>query len=92
MARANNSVRFFTEQSGRVAVLSGTNDGARTSENALFSAYSFFCAGEAGVKPVGRARFRAMMDELATQYGVKKSLEGTERIYIGLTLVEKQAA
>jgi putative DNA primase/helicase len=92
VARANNSVRFFIEQSGLVAITNGTKDLVPTSEISLYFAYSRFCNGGEGVKPVGRARFRPMMDELASQYGVTKDVLGTDRIYFGITLVEKLVA
>lgn len=91
IARSNNSVRFFIEESGKVQVSNGTNPSDRISETALYTAYSYFCSGEAAVKPVGRARFRPMMDELVKPLGVQRIAEGGTRFYLGLTFAENPA-
>jgi putative DNA primase/helicase len=92
VARANNSVRFFIEQSGQVVITTGTSVLMPTSEMTLYFAYSRFCNGGEGVKPVGRARFRSMMDELANQYKIGLKMVGVERLYSGVTLAERMVA
>lgn len=92
IARQNDSIRFFIEESCRVvAVSDGTSPLTRTSENALYSAYSYFCNSEAAVKPVGRARFRSRTDDLVKGLGVRPIAENGQRFYIGLTLVDRTA-
>lgn len=92
IARANNSVRFFIEECETIRIDSGTNPSSRTSESDLYREYSYFCSGEGAVKPVGRARFRSMMDELLKPLGVKRLSQDGQRIYTGLTLVDSRAA
>jgi len=91
VAVMNNSVRFFLQGSGKVAV-SPEKTSLRTSAKVLYTAYSFFCAQETGARRVGVPRFLEMMRELVHQYGYTvdrvEHPNGTNEVfYSGLTLV-----
>ena len=98
IAQANNSVRFFLEESPKVRVGRGSQSSTtdRTSEDMLYKEYWSFCFGPGGAKPVGSRTFRELMREM--QY--EKSFElifdqnqmGTQQaFYRYITLVDKAA-
>jgi phage/plasmid-associated DNA primase len=87
VANLNNSVRFFLMESGKVRIAPLQNPssaGAKTStltsvqEVKLYQAYWSFCVGPGSARPVGSTQFRAKMRELATEFGFKLSIRGTE--------------
>lgn len=87
VANINNSVRFFLTESGKVrigALQSEASAGSKTStpmfvpETKLYQAYWSFCVGPGSARPVGSTQFRAKMRELATEFGFKLSITGTE--------------
>lgn len=98
MSIANNSVRFFLLESGKVRLGSPTGEGTTNpiSESALHTAYSFTCRVGEVAKPVGLPRFRSMMKELAVEFGFKpvEMMEKGQRVqgYSGLTFVDAKAA
>lgn len=88
-ANINNSVRYFLKESGKVKA--GVEDGF-ASEMKMFNAYTAFCMGAGGVRPVSATRFRAMMRELQPEMGFKLTVSesrfgGSEAIYNKLVLV-----
>jgi phage/plasmid-associated DNA primase len=101
VANINNSVRFFLTESGKVrisALQSVESAGSKTStrisvpETRLYQAYWSFCVGPASARPVGSTQFRAKMRELASEFGFRLSITGTELggqeiCYENLTLV-----
>jgi phage/plasmid-associated DNA primase len=101
VANLNNSVRFFLMESGKVRIAplqSQSSAGSKTStptcvpELKLYQAYWSFCVGPGSAKPVGSTQFRAKMRELATEFGFKLLIRGTEMggqevNYENLTLV-----
>lgn len=100
VANLNNSVRFFLMESGKVrisALPEAGSAGSKTStptsvqETKLYQAYWSFCVGPGSARPVGSTQFRAKMRELATEFGFKLSIRGTELggqevLYENLTL------
>lgn len=91
VAQANNSVRFFMEESPRVRV-SQSKTGTYTTEVVLYKEYWTFCLGLGGAKPVGSREFRQRMRELQPSLGFEMSIVtsafGTQDIhYNSVTLV-----
>lgn len=76
VAQANNSVRFFMEESP--VVVAGSRISGRTSETKLYKEYWSFCLGPGGAKPVSSRSFRAAMRELQSQLEFSLELERTE--------------
>lgn len=74
VAQANNSVRFFMEESPVVRLKTS----GRTSEVTLFNEYWGFCFGPGGAKPVSSKQFRAALRELQHHLGFKMVIEKTE--------------
>jgi P4 family phage/plasmid primase-like protien len=99
VANANNSVRFFIQESGRVKAIppQTLTDGRRTlhltSEDKIYNIYQSFCLGAGGAKPVGPRPFRSKMRELASEMGFNLRISllenGTQAcVYENITLVE----
>lgn len=76
VAQANNSVRFFMEESPVLKV--GESIQGRTSETRLYKEYWSFCLGPGGAKPVSSRNFRAAMRELQSPLQFTLVLERTE--------------
>lgn len=93
IARANNSLRWFLLDSGRVLRVLGSDGktGARITEQMLYDAYYAFAFNLGGAKPVSLAGFRQAMRELGSELGFSVQVQ-TERSgaqiceYRGLTL------
>ena len=97
MATANNSVRFFIEDSQRVTITPVAASELPeafektlplTSETKLHTAYWSFCLGAGGARPVGPRAFRMKMRELGIEMGFHLVMDETtnEAVYVGLTL------
>lgn len=94
IARANNSLRWFLLDSGRVIrVYSGKGSTPQSiPEQELFDAYYNFTFGLGGVKPVSLSGFRHAMRELGSELGfrvnVQMERDGSQTCaYENLTLV-----
>lgn len=93
IARANNSLRWFLLDSGRVLRLYDATGStpASVSEQALYDAYFSFAFSLGAVKPVTLSGFRHAMRELGSEIGFRVEVR-TERTgaqtcnYLGLTL------
>lgn len=92
VAQANNSVRFFMEESPVVQV---GNSSTRISEDKLYKEYWAFCLGPGGVRAVSSRKFRSAMRELQSHLGFQLVLEKSEMgsqevFYQSVTVVEKK--
>jgi P4 family phage/plasmid primase-like protien len=76
VAQANNSVRFFMEESRVVAF--GSSVTGRTSEMKLYKEYWSFCLGPGGVRPASSKNFRSMMRELQNSLQFTVVIQPTE--------------
>lgn len=95
IAQANNSVRFFMEESPKVRVQQDDSKKTtnRTSETKLYKEYWSFCLGPGGARPVGSRVFRQRLRELQTELDFNLVLERTElgaqeAFYESVTIVE----
>jgi putative DNA primase/helicase len=94
IARANNSLRWFLLDSGRVLRVFAGNGStpARISEQQIYDAYFNFAFGLGGVKPVSLSGFRHAMRELGSELDfrvlVTMNKSGSQDcVYENLTLV-----
>lgn len=97
VARANNSVRFFIEESEKIGFEDMKNASNPISEDDLYNAYSFFCSAGTGVPPAPLFKFRRMIQELEREFKFRRKLMetasgGSEIKYFGLTHADRVAA
>lgn len=95
IAQENNSVRFFMEECPDLKLTGNMSD--HILETTLYKNYWSFCLGPGAARPVTSRAFRAMMRELAHQYGIQMVYTTTtvgaqEVYYAGLTTAKKKAA